>query len=202
MVYIRIGSIYLRNAYGAATPFMISQLQISKQKDVHVDFSLALIAKSMFLKACSTNPSSDSWLGAGRACFALKEYQEAEDALAEANVLNNRDGNVWAHLSLLSLTLGRLLEANQCIAQALRLGIKDVEIIKALGAAFLNENQNLAAAECFRLVLEENPADLETRELLVSAVTAGSTGYLLNEGAEIKPDNREDMAGVRGGLAI
>ena len=50
--------------------------------------------------------------------------------IQEANVLNNRDGDVWAYIALLCLTLNRLFEANQSISQALRFGLKDHEILK------------------------------------------------------------------------
>eukprot|EP00842_Homolaphlyctis_polyrhiza_P001645 jgi/Hompol1/2481/HPOL_006011-RA len=141
LIYIRLGAMYLSNAYGTANSAQPAaggaavnssgkHQQLLKYRDGSVDTSLALIAKNMYLKACAIQPSSQAWLGAGKTCFALKEYDEAEDAFAEANVLNNRDSEVWANLALLSLTLGRLVEANQAIAQALRLGIRDAEILK------------------------------------------------------------------------
>ncbi|KAH6572162.1 hypothetical protein BASA50_005685 [Batrachochytrium salamandrivorans] len=176
LIFIRLGSIYLRNAYQETLPLSdshivtISHLQFLKHREESVDIGLALIAKNMFLKATCIAPSSQSWLGAGKACFALKEYQEAEDAFAEANVLNNRDSEVWAYLALLSLTLGRTIEAHQSIAQALRLGIKDSDILKAVGVAFLNEKQSVAAVECLRMALEENPDDMGTRELFSQAL--------------------------------
>ncbi len=72
---------------------------------------------------------------------------------------------------------------------------------RSLGVAFLNERHYLAAAECFRLKLESDPDDVETRELLMNAVTSGSKTYLSNE--EITQGRTmEDMTGVRGGLAI
>lgn len=52
------------------------------------------------------------------------------ESLQEANVLNNRDSEVWANLSLLCLTLGREFEANQCISQALALGIREVGVLR------------------------------------------------------------------------
>jgi Flp pilus assembly protein TadD len=114
------------------------------------DESLALIAKEMYLKACKINPTSESWLGTGRACFALSKLDEAEDAFAEANVLNNRDANVWAHLALLCLVMDRTIEASQSINQALRLGIKDAQVLRSrlltldgLGLSFLNEDTKL-----------------------------------------------------------
>ena len=50
--------------------------------------------------------------------------------IQEANIINNRDGEAWAHLALLCLTINRNVEADQAIAQALRLGIKDTEILR------------------------------------------------------------------------
>ena len=35
--------------------------------------------------------------------FQLGEISEAEDALAEANILNNKNADVWAYLSLVCL---------------------------------------------------------------------------------------------------
>jgi hypothetical protein len=43
--------------------------------EIHVN-----ISKTMYLKATKGQGTSHCWLGAGRACFALQEYQEAEDA--------------------------------------------------------------------------------------------------------------------------
>jgi hypothetical protein len=45
-------------------------------------------------------------------------------------VLNNRNSEVWGYLSLLNLGRGRTYEANQCLAQALRIGIKDQDLLK------------------------------------------------------------------------
>ncbi len=44
--------------------------------------------------------------------------------------MNNRDSEVWAHIALLCLTVGRIVEANQAVAQALRLGINDTQILR------------------------------------------------------------------------
>ncbi len=50
----------------------------------------------------------------------LGELSEAEDALAEANVLNNTDPEVWAYLSLVCLKTGRELEAEQAYKYAIK----------------------------------------------------------------------------------
>ncbi|KAJ3217632.1 Cilia- and flagella-associated protein 70 [Clydaea vesicula] len=121
IVYVRLGTIYLHLIKNKD-----HKSELSKQ-----EIYLAKQAKTMFLNACQSTPDSYSaWLGAGRACIFLNELSEAEDALSEANVLNNRDGQIWGYLSYLCLLMQRDYEASQSIAQAFRLGIKDKEVLR------------------------------------------------------------------------
>ena len=115
LVYSRLGSIYLSKSNG---------------KDSRNDNYYAKMAKTMYLRACEISPSSQTWLGVGRACYILENYIESEDALSEANVLNNRDSLVWAYLALLSLKMKKDFEAKQCVAQALRIGVKKSGILQ------------------------------------------------------------------------
>lgn len=50
----------------------------------------------------------------------LKEYDNCEDALSEANILNNLDPEVWAYLSLLCVKTERPQEATQAASFALK----------------------------------------------------------------------------------
>ena len=43
------------------------------------------------------------WRGMGVACYHLNDLAQAEDALCEANILNNLDSTVWAYLTLVCL---------------------------------------------------------------------------------------------------
>ena len=52
--------------------------------------------------------------------FQLGELSEAEDALSEANILNNTDSEVWAYLSLVCLKTGRQVEAEQAYKYAVK----------------------------------------------------------------------------------
>jgi cytochrome c-type biogenesis protein CcmH/NrfG len=70
-------------------------------------------ARDAALRACKHGPSATSWLAVGVACAALNSLAEAEEALSEACVLNNRSARVWAHLALLTLRLDRRAEAEQ-----------------------------------------------------------------------------------------
>lgn len=76
-IYLRLGTIYLTEGY---------QNTISDEPvnwtTIAVNENSARVAKSMFLVACTIKGTSETWLGVGKSCLALKEYSEAEDALA------------------------------------------------------------------------------------------------------------------------
>ena len=63
-------------------------------------------AKETYLQACRKTPSSQTWRGVGMACYYLNDLPQAEDALCEANILNNLDSTVWAYLTLVCLKVG------------------------------------------------------------------------------------------------
>ena len=60
-------------------------------------------ARSTLLRACKHSPSSRTWFGVGVACYRLGDLEQAEDALSEANILNNLDPEVWAYLTMVCL---------------------------------------------------------------------------------------------------
>ena len=45
--------------------------------------------------------------GVGISCYRLGELKEAEQALSEANILNNTDPEVWGYLSMVCLKTSR-----------------------------------------------------------------------------------------------
>lgn len=180
-IHTRLGDIFLKS--------------IENDKSIEESNQKAIYAKSMFLRSCEANPTCKSWLGVGKSCIILNELDQAEDALAEANVLNNRDSEVWSFIALLSLKQERAFEANQSIAQALRLGVRDISVLKLVGAEFFKAGFVLPAIECYRMCLELEPDNLILREAFIKALDVSNK----NIGSERK---LEDIRTRASGLTI
>uniref|UniRef100_UPI00358E9253 cilia- and flagella-associated protein 70 n=1 Tax=Myxine glutinosa TaxID=7769 RepID=UPI00358E9253 len=92
-------------------------------------------AKQMYLLACKSYPSQFSCLGAGIACYRLGQLEEAEDALSEANFLDNSNAVVWGYLSLVCLKAGRRMEAEQSYKYAVKLHLQDDGLLAEIAQA-------------------------------------------------------------------
>lgn len=115
LVYLRLGRIYLdRKEYEKA--------------------------KSVFVDSCNKEtPTVQSWLGIGKACYYQNQFDDAEDALAEANMLDQRQPDVWALLSAVCLqqsilkpSVCRKDEAEQSFKYAIKMGCNDEVLLNEL----------------------------------------------------------------------
>ena len=61
-------------------------------------------AKTVFLKICKDSVSTTSWLYLGLSLIKLGELEAAEDAIAQANILDNNNPNSWGLSTILCLS--------------------------------------------------------------------------------------------------
>lgn len=90
-------------------------------------------AKQVFQRCCEENPTAFAWQGLGYACLRLEFYGEAEDALNQANMLDDKNPTTWLYLGLLCLHTtdippGRYVQAKECLSHALKFGANDPDL--------------------------------------------------------------------------
>lgn len=97
-------------------------------------------ARTVFLKCCKERVSTNSWFYLGLSMLRLGELSQAEDAISQANILDNTNPKIWGLMTILCLTTGaeRLSQANMSFKEALRLGLKDQQILEEIGDLYLN----------------------------------------------------------------
>ena len=118
-------------------------------------------AKEVSLRASKSVPSASTWLYAGIAALRLGELDEAEEALSEANILDNMNPEVWGQLTLLCLRTvpERRAEADQSFAQAVKLNLENADTLAAIGVAYKKSGRLQPAESALRraLAVRENP---------------------------------------------
>ncbi|XP_029178324.1 cilia- and flagella-associated protein 70-like [Nylanderia fulva] len=97
--------------------YMITATLLMKMGLYYEDIGNYERALKVFLNACRTSPTAETWLGAGIAFYELQRFTEAEAALSEANQIDNRNVTVWKYLCLLNMSLQRHDEFVQCRTQ-------------------------------------------------------------------------------------
>jgi len=63
-------------------------------------------AKTVFNKVCKERTSTNAWFYLGLSLVRLGELAAAEDAIAQANILDNLNPQIWALNAILCLNYG------------------------------------------------------------------------------------------------
>ena len=64
-------------------------------------------AKIVFLKVCKEKISTNAWYYLALALLRLNELEPAEDAISQANILDNQAPDVWGLNAILCLKYGK-----------------------------------------------------------------------------------------------
>ncbi|KAA6417329.1 MAG: tetratricopeptide repeat 18, partial [Trebouxia sp. A1-2] len=116
-------------------------------------------ARNVYVQACAVRPCASTWLGAGIAYLRLQDYDNADVALMEANVMNNRHAEVWGYLALLALHTGQAAEAEQATMWALRCELCNTQLLDEIGEQCMTLGRYDKARDVLRqsLVIKDTP---------------------------------------------
>jgi len=129
-------------------------------------------ALNAMLFGCSVYPSATLFNLVGICCLRLDRLQDAEDALQEANLIDNRNPNIWAYLCVLCLHGGsqRMAEAEKSLEQALRLGLTNTAVLREMATSYIAVDKLQTAENLIRRALAEDDmmgkSNPHTRRLL------------------------------------
>ena len=140
-------------------------------------------AINMMLLGCSVYASCALFLLVGISCLRLDRLQDAEDALEEANLIDNRNADVWAYMTLLCLgdeTGKRLAEGARCLDQVLRLGLEGpgaAGLYRELAMAHISVDKLSTAEDLLRrgirvemAISQSGKSSAHTRKLLADVL--------------------------------
>ena len=73
-------------------------------------------SKTVFMKVCKERVSTNAWFYLGLSLLRLGELPAAEDAITQANILDNLNPNIWALSAILCLSYGQKRLSQACFA--------------------------------------------------------------------------------------
>eukprot|EP01007_Sphenomonas_quadrangularis_P003107 NODE_564_length_1350_cov_106.049962_g439_i0.p2 GENE.NODE_564_length_1350_cov_106.049962_g439_i0~~NODE_564_length_1350_cov_106.049962_g439_i0.p2 ORF type:complete len:373 (-),score=162.29 NODE_564_length_1350_cov_106.049962_g439_i0:231-1328(-) len=128
-------------------------------------------ARDAFILGTQAWPCGLTWQGMGVAYYRLGDYRHAEQALNEANVLNNLHPVTWAYLAMVCLKTAREDEADRCYDQAVLQGLSNAELLTEIAREQFARGRMAKAEEAYRRSIELDPKAM-THLLLGATLTA------------------------------
>lgn len=115
-------------------------------------------AKTVFFQILKENSGySFAWRYLGYALMKLGEYDSAEEALNEANLLDIENPVVWAYLCMFCISVGRRYQALECLNELVRNKFDDVKILEEIGLMFYSKKEYELAIDIFEKLIEIEP---------------------------------------------
>lgn len=158
-------------------------------------------ALSILLVGCNQYASSTLFLLAGICCIRLEKYEDAEDALIESNLLDNKNSEIWAYLSLLCLSIGphRSHEAEKSMLQSIKLGLNSITLLRELATSFIAIDKLQIAEDLIRRAISleisiTGKANARTRKLLADLLSSQNQAALaVDEYQKVIGDDDSDL---------
>lgn len=124
-------------------------------------------ARDVYLQECGPVRYASTWLGVGRACLRLEDWDGAERALSEANTLDNSNPEVWGYLALFCLSVSppHRKQALLSLEQATINGLQNPTLLRELGNALVASDNLEMAEKMFRRSLAIQESSLARRQL-------------------------------------
>ncbi len=138
-------------------------------------------SKTVFLQILKENPGySFAWGYLGLALMKIGEYESAEEALNEANLLDVENPNIWAYLCIYSILVKRPFQAAECLNELMNFDFRDVDLLDEIAVSFCKNGDTTTGAEIYNKILKFDPDNVEI--------------YLKLAGIYANMDNKKNMA--------
>ena len=104
---------------------------------------------------------SFAWRYLGFVQTKLGEYDQAEKALTQANLLDVENPTIWAYLTIFCLHTKRRHQALECLNELNKVCFRDIDLLKEIASLFYELGEYLVAANIYIKLKEYTPDDGE-----------------------------------------
>jgi tetratricopeptide (TPR) repeat protein len=119
-------------------------------------------AKVVFHQILKENSGySFAWSYLGVSLMKLNEYQSAEEAFNEANLLDVENPTIWAYLCIYCIYVDRHFQAFECLNELMKMDFNNVELLEDIAILFCKKGQSNVGAEIYNKILLINPNNVD-----------------------------------------
>ena len=95
---------------------------------------------------------SFAWLYLGFSLTKLGEYEEAEKALRQANLLDVENPLIWAYLTIFNLSTNRKYQALECLNELNKVNFNNINLLNEIAEMFLKIEEYEVAANIYKKI--------------------------------------------------